>query len=63
MYNKICENDIRALREIVGESEVLVGDEISCDYSHDELGGIEKMPDVLIKAETTEEISAVMKYA
>ncbi|MBE6635915.1 MAG: FAD-binding oxidoreductase [Ruminococcaceae bacterium] len=63
MYNKINSDDISVLRSIVGDSEVLVGDSISEDYSHDELGDVKKMPDVLVRVHTTEEVSAVMKHA
>lgn len=63
MYNKINEIDLATLRGIVGEGSVLYGDEISADYSHDELGGIEHSPDVLVRVRTTEEVSAVMKHA
>ena len=63
MYNKINENDIKALRAIVGEGEVLVGDAINPDYAHDELGGIERMPDVLVRVTSTEQISEIMKLA
>lgn len=63
MYNKITDADIKALIEISGESNVFTGDDISHDYSHDELGGIEKMPDLLIKVHSTEEISKIMKLA
>lgn len=63
MYNKINEKDIAALVAIVGESDVIVGDNINADYSHDELGGIERMPDVLVRVHTTEEVSAIMKHA
>ena len=63
MYNKINEQDIAALVAIVGEADVIVGDDINADYSHDELGGIERMPDVLVRVHTTEEVSAIMKHA
>ncbi len=63
MYNRVNAEDIAALRAIVGEGAVLVGDAISPDYAHDELGGIEKMPEVLVRVHSTEEISAVMKHA
>ena len=63
MYNKINEKDIAALVAIVGEADVIVGDNINADYSHDELGGIERMPDVLVRVHTTEEVSAIMKHA
>jgi len=63
MYNKVCEQDILQLKKIVGETEVLVEDAISPDYAHDELGGIEKMPEVLVRVTTTEQVSAIMKLA
>lgn len=63
MYNKINENDIKVLRAIVGDSEVLVGDSINPDYAHDELGGVERMPDALVRVKTTEQVSEVMKLA
>ena len=63
MYNKINENDIKALRAIVGGERAFFGEEISPDYAHDELGGIERMPEALLRVHTTEEISKVMKYA
>ena len=52
-----------ALIAIVGDADVIVGDDINSDYSHDELGGIERMPDVLVRVRTTEEVSAIMKHA
>ena len=63
MYNKVNEQDIATLRAIVGESEVLVGESINPDYAHDELGGIESMPEVLVKVTTTEQVSQIMKLA
>jgi glycolate oxidase len=62
-YNQINAEDIAILRSIVGEGDVLVGESISPDYAHDELGGIERMPDALVRVHTTEEVSAVMKHA
>ena len=62
MYHNIEENDIRALRGIA-PGRVLAGAEIGEDYGHDELGGISRMPEVLVKVLTTEEVSAVMSYA
>ena len=63
MYKIIDSADILNLKQIAGDRNVFVGDEINPDYAHDELGGIEKMPDMLIKAESTEQISNIMKYA
>ena len=63
MYNKVTKEDLAVLRNIVGENEVLFGDVINPDYAHDELGGIEKMPEALVRVRTTEQVSAVMKLA
>ncbi len=63
MYNKVSEKDIAILKEIVGADEVLFGDNINPDYAHDELGGIEVMPEVLVRVHSTEEISRIMKHA
>ena len=63
MYNKVTREDIAALQAIVGESEVFWGEAINPDYAHDELGGIECMPEVLVRVRTTEEVSAIMKLA
>lgn len=50
----IAEND---------KERVLFKENINEDYSHDELGGIKKMPDIVVQAINSEEISKVMKYA
>ena len=63
MYQKVTAEDIAALQQIVGESEVFFGDAINEDYSHDELGGISQMPEVLVRVHSTEEVSAIMKLA
>ncbi len=63
MYGKLTNEDIARICAISGEANVLVGEAINPDYAHDELGGIERMPDVLIRVHTTEEISEIMKLA
>ena len=63
MYNKVTSADLAALAAIVGESEVLTGAAINPDYAHDELGGISRMPEVLVRVRSTEEVAAVMKLA
>ncbi len=63
MYNQVTKEDINVLAGIVGEAHVLTGDAISPDYAHDELGGIEKMPEVLVRVHTTQEVSAIMRHA
>lgn len=63
MYKSIDNNDINFLIELCGKDNVFVGEDINEDYSHDELGGIEKYPDVLVNVQSTEEVSKIMKYA
>ena len=63
MYNKVTAADIAALQQIVGPGEVFAGEAINPDYSHDELGGISCMPEVLVRVKTTEEVSAIMRLA
>ncbi|WMJ80851.1 FAD-binding oxidoreductase [Clostridium sp. MB40-C1] len=62
-YNKVNAKDIEFIKEVAGIDNVLAGEEISEDYSHDELGGISHMPDVLVKVHSAEEISKIMKHA
>lgn len=62
-YNRVSESDIASLRGMVAPDRMFTGEQISGDYAHDELGGVERMPDVLIRVKTTEEVAAVMKYA
>ncbi|MBQ7322848.1 MAG: FAD-binding oxidoreductase [Clostridia bacterium] len=63
MYNAVSMADIVALQSIVGHADVLYGDAINPDYAHDELGGIARMPEALVRVHSTEEVSAVMKLA
>ena len=63
MYKKIDNNDIEYLKSFIPQDRILVNDEISHDFAHDELGGIEAMPEVLIYVTSTDEVSKIMKYA
>ena len=58
--NQECIDDIKAM---FPPERVLIGEEISEDYGHDELGDVFSMPEILIKAVSTEEIANIMKYA
>jgi glycolate oxidase len=62
-YKKIEEKDISFLVELLGKDRVYTGEDINEDYSHDELGGISKMPEVMVEVLSTEEVSKVMKHA
>lgn len=62
-YKKIDTQDITALTAICGTGRVFTGEAISEDYSHDELAGIHRMPEVLVEPVSTEEVAAIMHYA
>ena len=62
-YNTFDDDDLRALQAICGSERVIPRDEIGEDYSHDELSGIRKYPDVLVRAASAQEVSEIMKYA
>ena len=63
MYKEIDQKDIGYLKSFIPEGRIFVKEEISSDYSHDELGGIEVRPDILIFVLSTEEVSKIMSYA
>ena len=63
MYKEVTKEDIAALAAMTDASRVLSGDGISDDYSHDELGTVSAKPSVLVRVLSTEEVSAVMRYA
>ena len=63
MYKQVTKADVAALAAMTDESRVLAGDDISDDYSHDELGTVSAKPSVLVRVLSTEEVSAVMRYA
>lgn len=62
-YKRIDQTDIDFLNSIVPEERILGRPDIKDDYAHDEMGGISKYPEILIKVKSAQEISAIMKYA
>lgn len=62
-YKKLDAFDIEYLISLLGRERVLVGEEISEDFSHDELGGISRRPDVLVEVTSAAEVSEIMRYA
>ncbi len=63
MYKKIDAEDIEFLKGIIPSDRLIFGEEISVDYYHDELSGTENPPEALVFIKSTEEASAIMKYA
>ncbi|ETA80912.1 2-hydroxy-acid oxidase [Youngiibacter fragilis 232.1] len=62
-YKIIDDKDLAFLRQALDDGRVYAGEAISEDFSHDELGGISRMPEVMVEVLSTEEVSKVMKYA
>ena len=63
-YKKVEQSDYIEIKKIINDTErVLYKEEIGEDYSHDELGAVKKMPDLVVQAINTEDVSKVMKYA
>lgn len=63
MYKKVDHRDVDYIGSFIPKERLVSFDEISQDYAHDELGGIEKKPDILVYVLSTEEVSKIMKYA
>ena len=62
-YKQLDSDDIGYLKSVVGEDRIYLGEAINDDFSHDELGGISKRPDVVVDILKTDEVSKIMKYA
>ena len=62
-YRKLDEKDIAYLKKVTEDGRVLTGSDISQDYSHDELGGVERAPEALVRVLSTGEVSDIMAYA
>ncbi len=63
MYKKVEKKDVLALQKLIDEKRVFVYDDSISEYSKDELGTLIGKPEVIVKAETTKEVSKVAKYA
>lgn len=63
-YKKLTSEDIDRIKGICSADRVYFGNEINEDYSHDEMPEYGYyMPEIVVEAVSTEEISAIMKYA
>jgi glycolate oxidase len=62
-YAQINEKDIEFLESVCGSEKIFTGERINEDFSHDELSGISRYPEVLVEVSSTEEVSQIMKYA
>jgi len=62
-YKKFDQADLQFLLDLCGPERVFTGEAIGEDFCHDELSGVHQRPDALVKAASTQEVSAIMKYA
>lgn len=63
-FKKITGEDLTNLGRICSPGRVYGRDEIIDDYTHDEMPEYGKyLPEAVVEAESTEEVSAIMKYA
>ena len=63
MYRKVDASIVTALRQIVGEENVLVDSEAMAPYTHDEVVGLQGSPEVVVKATSAQQVSQVFKLA
>jgi len=62
-FKVMDQKDMDRLVSICGAERVFWKDAINEDFSHDELAGIRKYPEVLVEPLTTEEVADIMRYA
>ena len=63
-YQVISPEGVEYLKSVTSPERVFYGEEIEYDYHHDEMPDFgTHAPDVVVQVLTTEEVSAVMKYA
>ncbi|MDH4218512.1 MAG: FAD-binding oxidoreductase [Candidatus Aminicenantes bacterium] len=65
MYKKISDQIVQELQKIIEEKNVIIDPEKKLDYSHDEfsLSDIAKEPEIVVKPESTEEVSEILCLA
>ena len=62
-YNKLTARDLDFLRTAAAPERVTAGSDIGEDYWHDELGGVSRRPEAMVRALSTEEVSKILAYA
>jgi glycolate oxidase len=62
-YNSVDERVVEALRAIVGEQRVLSDADLLEPYSHDEVVGLRCAPEVVVRATSAGQVSAVFRLA
>jgi glycolate oxidase len=62
-YGKVNKELLKQLETIVGSDDLLLTDEAMVDYAHDESSIEPNYPEVVVKVETTEEVSMILSLA
>jgi glycolate oxidase len=64
VYNKVNFTIVSALRQIVGEDDVLWDDAEALEpYSHDEVVGLRADPEVVVRVRSAEQVAEIMRLA
>ena len=63
MYNRLTEQSIQTLEQIVGQGNVLVDYEALEKYSHDETAGLSAKPEVVVFARSAEQVAEIFRLA
>jgi len=63
MYRKVAADIVEALRQIVGEVNVLVGAEEMEPYTHDEVVGLRADPEVVLRVTSAGQVADVFRLA
>jgi len=62
-YGKVNSDILEQLKAIVGPDDILSGDDMGVDYAHDESSAAPHCPEVVVRAENTEEVSQILSLA
>ena len=62
-YKTIDESDYKAIVSFIAPERVLYQDRINEEYSHDELSSEKSYPDIVVRVQSTQEVSKLLAYA
>ena len=62
-YRKVDHEIVRQLQTIVGEGRVLTDADLVEPYTHDEVVGLRALPEVVVRAATAAQVSAILRLA
>ena len=61
-FNKLSPSVISTFKKIIGEQYVLADEENLQKYSHDETEDLKFLPEVVVKPNSAEQISEILKF-